>query len=220
MESVCLRSMLINLQPDKVYLHANVYGGIQDLGEHFMSLYGDKSLQLAKKLRMKLGKDPSEIQLFGLTSVKDVEIIELYQKFFVLRLHGGIYADTNILITAPLQAIRSKETTIVHFGNDSNILDKGLLMASERDSSLCNTVIDRTILPIEDFKTDLEQLLASSSLHHSHKGAYASGDWDDDVIAVKLDEQSMQLSKEDLTNMQANEEGLWWTGKIQNMTQN
>jgi len=221
LETVSLKSLLIQADPDKVYMHAMIGSpGLQQLGDYWKSLYEDPVHDLAKKLRIKGIPDFSEIQLFGKTGA-DLEAGQLYYKIFVLKKYGGIVADLNILAINPLDSIRSQISTVVSFDNSSTVLDFGLLMASDREAPVLETVMNRSLQPAQGFKEDVTTILEASSkyptgiLSSNPHPSHPPPDEFDGALAIRVDvpRDSYLIYTDDILEIEIEnpkEDPNWW----------
>jgi len=64
-EATCIKSYLLHQNPDSVYFHTNL-GSLKTLGKYWDQLYQDKRLKLEEKLRVKMMKDSSELDILGI----------------------------------------------------------------------------------------------------------------------------------------------------------
>lgn len=201
-ELVCFKSMLIHLRPDKIYLHSNVYS----LGEsdgYWSKLFAGPEYNIAERVRIKMSKDFSELEILGKVGVGQAEG-DTFNRIQGLWQSGGIVLDLNILILRPLTQLRSEDVFVIPFGASPE-LDKGILLGSTRDSAVLEAAYDRLKKgPEAGYKADLEGILAAvprlREAVGEEMGLLTQGNLSE-WSAVRLAEDVMALTQDQLSSL-------------------
>jgi len=139
-ECVSIKSALLHMNPDKLYLHTNLVD-LSNYGQYWNTLYSDRTLNLNERLRVFMARDPGEMNILGKTVVSP-HTASVYWKFHVLNKFGGVLVDTNILLLQDINSLRHLDLSTILFENKTFSLNSGVFLSASTSSPLVKDILD------------------------------------------------------------------------------
>jgi len=201
-ECVSIKSVLLHMNPDKLYLHTNLVD-LSNYGQYWNRLYSDKTLNLDERLRVFMARDPGEMNILGKTVVSP-HTASVYWKFHVLNKYGGVLVDTNILLLQDINSLRHLDLSTIVFENKTFSLNSGVLLSASTSSPLVKDILEiaknateETFIGVIE-KVIREDEVSAGKFLNKDPGMNLTTGETDGMLALRLEGEILSKAEEDV----------------------